>query len=336
MTVRWGIIGAGGVARRRTMPAIKKAEGAELQALMVRDLDRARKLAEEFGAKVGYDSVEALLSDEAVDAVHVATPVYLHREQVIRAAESGKHVLCEKPMAMSSKECREMIAACRANGVELMVCFLLRFHTALRKIKELIASGRLGTIMEARCQLMKWMDRDQDAWRIDPGRSGGGVLMDIGSHTLDLLSTLLGDIVEVSAVLDHRVFGWQVEDTAHVLMRFESGACGQTTVSFAVPHSESFLEVYVTEGTALVYTTTPHVEGWTIRVYADKLHPSDEGPKEWSAPSEDLYQAEVEHFARVLAGEELSLAPGIAGLRNLAVIEAAYRSAAEKRVIQVK
>lgn len=329
MTVRWGVIGASGVARRRAMPAIQKAEGAELQALMVRDLDRARRLAEEFGAKVGYDSVEALLSDEAVDAVHVATPVYLHREQVIRAAESGKHVLCEKPMAMSSKECRDMIAACRANGVELMVCFLLRFQPALRKIKKIIASGQLGTVMEARCQLMKWMPRDQDAWRIDPERSGGGVLMDIGSHTLDILSALLGDIVEVSAFLDHRVFGWKVEDTAHVLMRFESGAYGRTTVSFAVPHSESFLEVYGTKGTALVYTTTPHAEGWTIRIY------SDEGPKEWSTPSEDLYQAEVEHFARVLAGEEPSLAPGIAGLRNLAAIEAAYRSAAEKRTIQV-
>ena len=205
MPVRWGIIGAGGIAHRRTMSAMSEAENTVLQALMVRDMERARKLAEEHGARSYYDSVDGVLSDTEVDAVHIATPVYLHCKHVIQAAEHGKHVLCEKPMAMNVDECKSMIDACDQNGVHLEICFLLRFHPYYIKQKQMIADGELGEIIEARTSLMKWYPIEEGLWRRDPTRAGGGVLMDLGPHVIDLLSYLLGDTSKVSAMIDSRI-----------------------------------------------------------------------------------------------------------------------------------
>lgn len=330
MTVRWGILGASGIAHRRTMPAIQQAPHATLQALMVRDMERARKLAEEHGARAYYDRVEDLLSDSTVDAVYVATPVHLHRDFVIQAAEHGKHVLCEKPMAMNAAEGREMIAVCSAQGVMLQVGLVLRFHPALRNVREIVGSGQLGMILEARAQLLKWMPRAGDAWRTKPDMAGGGVIMDIGSHAIDLLCYLLGDVAEVMAFTGNRVFGWAVEDTGSVMLRFRDGSWGKVAVSFGVPCAESFLEVYGTEGTLLVYSDTPHVEGWRVRMYiGDEI-------KEWEVPGVVLYTEVVEHFARVVEGIEEPVAPGSVGLRNVEIIEAAYRSAREKRPVAVE
>ena len=291
MILRWGILGASGIAHRRTMPAIQQAEQAELRALMVRDKGRARKLAEEHGAQAYYDRVEDLLSDRKVDAVHVATPVYLHRDLVVQAAEQGKHVLCEKPMAMNAGECREMIAACSANGVMLQMGLVLRFHPALREVREIACSGELGMIVEARTQLLKWMPRQGDSWRIKPEMAGGGAIMDIGSHAIDLLCYLLGDVVEVSAFTGHRVFGWEVEDTGRVMLGFRNGAWGTVSVSFGVPHVESFLEAYGTEGTLLIYSDIHHVEGWRVRMYVRGEM------KEWEAHGVVLYRELVESLS---------------------------------------
>ena len=115
--VRWGVLGAGSVARRRVMPAMQAHPGCALQALMVRDLERAGQLATEFGVAHHHDRVEDLLTDPELDAVYVSSPVYLHCEHVLAAAARGRHVLCEKPMAMAPEECERMIAACDA-GVE--------------------------------------------------------------------------------------------------------------------------------------------------------------------------------------------------------------------------
>jgi predicted dehydrogenase len=123
MTIRWGIIGAGDIARKQTARAIGVAQNSRLLAVMRRDLSAARAFAAEFGAPRAYDRVEALLADPEIDAVYIATPVHAHAEQTLAAARAGKHVLVEKPMALSTAECRAMVAACRAAGVRLMVCY---------------------------------------------------------------------------------------------------------------------------------------------------------------------------------------------------------------------
>ena len=321
MAVRWGIIGAGGVARRRTMPAINQARDAELVALMVRDQARADALAKEFGARHPYSDWRALLGDAEVDAVHIATRVYLHAEQVIAAAEAGKHVLCDKPMALSTVECRRMIDACRANGVHLQVCFLMRFGSVYQRLRKEIADGRFGTILEARATIFKWLPLGDGSWRVIPEQGGGGPLMDLGAHTIDLLTFLLGPMERVSALTANRITSWRVEDTVSVLMRARSGAHALVGHSFRAKGGDQTLEINGTEASALVSSPPPGGEKPSLRI-ADA-----EGVKVEPVPFENYYQLQVEHFADSLAGKATPLATGEDGLHNLAVIEAAYRSA---------
>lgn len=321
MVVRWGIIGAGGVARRRTMPAINKARDAELAALMVRDQARAEKLAVEFGARRAYSDWRELLGDPDVDAVHVATPVHLHAEQVIAAAEAGKHVLCDKPMALSTVEARRMIEACQASRVHLQVCFLMRFSSVNQRLKREIADGRFGTVLEARATIFKHLPLADDSWRVIPEQGGGGPLMDLGAHTTDLLTYLLGPMGSAFALASNRVTLWRVEDTVTVLMRAKSGAHVVVGHSFRAKGGDQTLEIHGTERSALVSLPPPGAGTPTLRT-TDGTEAQTE-----AVPNENFYQLQVEHFADCVAGRATPVATGEDGLHNLAVIEAAYRSA---------
>ena len=135
------------MAQRRVIPAMKALEACEIGALMVRDLDRARGLAEQHGVPRCYDNADELIGDSELDAVYISSPPNLHREQVEAAARAGKHVLCEKPMALSVDECRRMMDACDAAGVHLQVCFVLRGWPTYGRVREMLASGELGQVV---------------------------------------------------------------------------------------------------------------------------------------------------------------------------------------------
>ena len=315
--IRWGVIGAGGIAHRRTMSAMNEAENTKLQALMVRDMERAKRLAQEHGAESYYDSVEGVLSDPNVDAVYIATPVYLHCHHVILAAESGKHVLCEKPMAINIDECKRMMDACNENGVHLEVCFLLRFDPYFIKIKQLVENYEMGQIIQARASFLKSYSIQDGLWRRDPNMSGGGVLMDMGAHAVDLLSYILGDVSKVTAMVNSRTTGWEVEDTATILMEMENGAFAIADTSYVIPHSDTMLEIYGTKGTALLTGGSE----WTLKLYlGDKI-------QEESKPYKNLYKPLLEHFSKCLEDKKESITSGNAGLKNIQIISAAYESA---------
>jgi predicted dehydrogenase len=314
--VRWGVLGAGGVADRQMLPNTRDLPNARLQAVMVRDLGRAQQLAEKYRAPRGYDRVQDLLADPEVDAVYVATPVNHHAAQVIAAAEHGKHVLCEKPMALNAEQCREMIAACAANGVKLMVCFPLRFVPVHQRMREIVRQGELGEIVLARVQLAKWYPLDPTAWRSDPAQAGGGVLMDLGSHLFDFLRFVVDEIQEVSAALSNRTFNLAVEDTATVRVRFRNGGHGLIDTSFGVFRASNQIEIYGTRGTLL-------------------RGPGEGGPRLFTAAGEQVlpaepvhpYRAEMEHFSRCILEDTEPLSTGWDGLRNITLIQAAYESA---------
>ncbi len=321
MSVRWGVLGAGSVARRRVMPAMNENSRCELKALMVRDLVRSEKLAEEFGADRAYDRVDALLEDPEVDAVYVSSPTYLHCEHVRAAAERGKHVFCEKPMALSPEECREMTAACERAGVHLEVCFVLRGWPVYHQVKAVVDSGRLGQVVELRAHLTKWTPREEGEWRLDPQKGGGGALMDVGSHYLDLFRYLEGDFARIAYMESSAVFGETVEESAFVTVEFKSGAHGILGVSFAVSHSGNVLEVYGTEGTLLLGK--------------DMVIITAEGEETHPAVFSDYYSGLLAHFCRCVEEGGEPMASGEDGLRNLEVIEAAYRAGREERVLEV-
>ena len=316
MALKWGVLGAGSVAQRRAMPAITKAEDAELYALLSRDGGRAQRLATEHGARTYYTTVSELLSDEALDAIYVSTPVYLHCEQVIEAAERGFHVLCDKPMAMNTEECQRMIDACQANGVHLQICFLFRFHSCFQGIKNWVAEGRLGGIVQGRVPFLKPFPIPPGAWRGNPNQGGGGSLMDLGAHGVDLLRYILGEVGQVSAFCNTVFHGYDVEETGMIMMRFENGAQGFVDTSFAAAGCDLVIEIYGTDGWVWVYND----DGWKIKL-------SSNGESQIvDSHFEDLYQSQFEHFARCVTEGEQPIVTGIDGLRTNAILAAAYES----------
>lgn len=316
--LKWGVLGASGVANRRTMPAINASRYGEIHCLFSRTEEKAKALAEKHGARRYYWDLDEFFADEEMDAVHIASPVYLHCEHVIRAAESGKHVLCEKPMAMNIDECRRMIDACESNGRHLQLCFLFRFHSCFQKIRRMVADGQLGEIVEARMPTLKWYEIDASSWRRVPEQSGGGVIIDIGAHTVDLMRFIIGsEVSKVSAFSSNRIHGYAVEDTGIVMLEFENGAFAVTDMSLACQKTDVVYEIYGTKGSLIVYNDGH----WKIRAYI--------GGKQIDEDSsfEDLYMAQVDHFAMCVEGKESPIVTGNDGLVNIKVLNAAYESA---------
>ena len=323
MILKWGVLGAGSVAQRRAIPAINKAKNAELHALLSRDAARAQQLATEYGAQTYYTTVHELLSDDTLDAVYVSTPVYLHCEQVIEAAERGFHILCDKPMAMNTEECQRMIDACQANGVHLQICFLFRFHSCFQQIKNWVQKGHLGQIVQGRVPFLKPFPIPQGAWRGNPDQGGGGCLMDLGSHGVDLLRYILGEISQVSAFCNTVFYRYDVEETGMIMMRFENGAQGVVDTSFSAAGCDLVIEIYGTDGWVWVYNDS----GWKIKL-------STNGESQIiSSPFEDLYQSQFEHFARCVTHGEKPMVNGLDGLRTNEILAAAYESNQSGKVV---
>ncbi len=316
--VAWGFIGAGGVARRRMLPAVGGHPEVTVAAVMVRDQRRAECLAEEFGAGAAYDSTDSLLADPAVEAVYIATPPHVHGEQVEAAARAGKHILLEKPMALDVATCDRMLAAVAEAGVELAVCFPLRHTGALQLLRAWLVAGELGELVYLRAQLAKWYPLDAAAWRADPAQSGGGVIMDLGSHLLDLAAWLGGEVESVGAVASRMVWDVTVEDTALITVAFASGAQAVLEVSFAVHDSRNMIELYGTSGYALA--PSPRERGTVCRR-------SVNGEEEAQPETVNVYQRELLDFGAALRGGGSPATSGADGRLNVACLAAAYRAA---------
>src|SRR5262245_2792550 len=184
--IRWGVIGAGDIVRRRVAPALRDSPRCELVAI-----SRARaSLADEakaLGAARWYPRWRDLVADPDIHSVYIATPVHVHAEQTIAAAEAGKHVLCEKPMAMTAAECDRMIAACRSNGVKLGIAYYRRFYPVVARVKAILESGEIGQPVVAHMSSFEWFDPAPDhprGWLLNPAIAGGGPMMDFGCHRL--------------------------------------------------------------------------------------------------------------------------------------------------------
>jgi len=187
-SVRWGLIGCGDIARRRVAPALRALPNCELLAVSRARAEHAESFAREFGAGRWYADWRLLLADADVEAVYIATPVHLHAQQTVAAAEAGKHVLCEKPMAMSVAECDRMIAACAANDVQLGVAYYRRFYPVVERIRVLLLMGEIGRPIVAQVNAFERFDPEPThprRWLIEKRLSGGGAMFDLGRHQLE-------------------------------------------------------------------------------------------------------------------------------------------------------
>ena len=347
MTIRFGVLGACGIAERRTIPeGIMKARNAELTAIMDVREDKVKKLSEKYGVKY-YTKEEDLLSDVDIDAVYIATPVYLHYQHVITAATKGKHILCEKSMAKTVEECEEMISTCKRNGgVKLSVGFMMRYNVYHKKIKEMLDSGEFGKQVMARAQLSCWYPEIERAWRQDPELGGGGSLIDMGSHCIDLLEMFFGRTVKVSAFTKTGTFNYRVEDTAVVILEFENGTLGIVDNCFSIPDnsSKNMLEVYGTKGSIIARGTIGQLPGGEVTAYiekdakgysAEQGSEAGEGEKVTLVP-ENAYQKEIEEFCDCIENDSEPPFTGDDGLWNQKVILAAYESSRTGKAIELK
>jgi predicted dehydrogenase len=263
--VRWGLIGCGDIARKRVAPALRDSALCELVAVSRARSELAESFAREFGARRWSADWQDFLMDYEIDAIYVATPVHLHAEQTIAAAERGKHVLCEKPMALNVAECDRMIAACRANDVKLGVAYYRHFYPAVRRVKELVDSGELGVPVVAQINAFEWFDpspSDPRAWLLDKRLSGGGPMFDFGCHRIEVLLDIFGDVRDVKATLANTFFDREVEDTATAVFQFERGTCGTLTVTHAAREPQDTFDLFCSQGSIHI----PVLNEGTMRV----------------------------------------------------------------------
>ncbi len=341
--LRWGVIGACGIARRRTIPeGIVPASNAGLEAVMDVNREGVRAVAESCGSKA-YDTIDQLLGDKAVDAVYVATPNHLHMEHVLAAARAKKHVLCEKPLALSAPDICKMISACRQAGVLLGVGFMMRFNVYHQKIRDMIRDGTLGAPVMARGQMTSWHPPSQAAWRHVPEQGGGGCVTDVASHVVDVLEMFFGRTRSVFCQCFNRVHDSAVEDTALLQLVFDSGAAGMIDVSFAVPGlaGEYVLEVYGSKGAIKGKYSLSQKPGGEFRIclieeegVATTERTYESGYKPLELEPRNTYQAEIEAFSRAVLEGGPAPVSAEDGLWNHVVVEAAYESARTGRPIE--
>ena len=343
--IAWGVIGACGIARRRTIPeGIVPAENASLEALTDVNEEGAREMAAKFGARV-HKTLDELLSDRTVKAVYVATPNYLHKEHVLAAARAGKHVLCEKPLALNVADIREMIRACEQAGVLLGVGFMMRFNVYHRKIRDMIVDGSLGTPVHARGQMTSWHPPGGDHWRHLPEQGGGGCVTDVGAHVVDVMEMFFGRTKRVFCQCFHRVHDSPVEDTALLQLVFESGVPAMIDVSFCVPSqaNEYVLEVYGSNGAVKCKYTLAQLPGGEVRaclvqdlggVQAQEKARYKAGYAPVELATHNTYQSEIEAFSQAILDGRPAPVSGEDGLWNHVVIEAAYESARTGKPIE--
>ena len=333
--IKWGVIGSGRIAERRTIPGILEATNAELSMIMDTNAENVERLGKQLGVAYTTDIDELLASD--VEAVYIATPVFCHKDHAIKAAKAKKHILLEKPIGMSTAEAGEILRVCEAEGVKIAMGFMMRYHAHHAEAKKLIAEGAIGDVVSMRGQFCSWYPKMPGAWRQTKAMSGGGALMDLGVHCIDLLQYISGQkIKRVSGLCSTLTFDYEIDDSASVLFQTEQGAHGYVDANFNVRDdvSDTKLEFYGTKGSIVCYGTVSQEEIGSTKVsvslkgqgYDINHERGEQEVYELTHVKESLYKKEVESFGlSILKGTPIQV-PATDGAYIQRICEAAYES----------
>lgn len=220
--LNWIVIGVGDITIRRVIPAIQAEPRSTLYGIVTREASKAAP----YGVRT-WASLAGALTDAAVDAVYVATPVLLHAPQTIQSLRAGKHVICEKPMAMNEPEARSMVQAAEQSRRQFGVAYYRRCYPKVQRAKQLLQEGAIGKPVVAELTNHMWFDgTGSRSWLVDPAKAGGGPLFDIASHRIDVLNFWFGKPLRVTAQLSNVVHHYAVEDNATLMIEYESGVRG--------------------------------------------------------------------------------------------------------------
>jgi 1,5-anhydro-D-fructose reductase (1,5-anhydro-D-mannitol-forming) len=329
--IGWGFVGASTWARRWMIPAVRATTRGAAVAVCSTSRERGDSVVRECGLRRAYSTLEHLLADPEVDAVYISTRNELHAAQAIASARAGKHVLCEKPLALSLADAREIQAECERAGVLLAVNHHLRVSAPLMRMHELIAAGTIGDVVALRIFHARSLLPELRTWRIDRDQPGGGVILDITVHDADLARYLLDDEVqEVTAVSSSGELGdgGAVDDSVMGVMRMRRGTLVSFHDSFVVPHAPTGVEVHGSEGSLIA--TDALLPDPTGRL---QIQRGDERATVEIPDRAPIYELVVERFMHAIDGDGTVVAGGDDGIRSLAVAAAAVESAATGRSV---
>lgn len=331
-TIGWGLVGASNIARSYMVRAINAQPNSTVVGVMSSDPTRAEVFAREHGIPTAYGSIEALLSDPAVDAVYISTTNEHHKPQAVAAAKAGKHVLCEKPLALTVDDAREIVAACAAAGVTLGTNHHLRNAVTHRAIKRLIADGTIGTPLAARVFHAVFLPEKLQSWRVKNPAAGGGVILDITVHDADTLRFTLGaePVEAVALTASQGMASEGLADAVMGVLRFDNGVLAQFHDAFTIRHAKTGIEYHGTDGSIIAADVmTQEPKGTIVLRRGDAEEAIDPGPPE------DLYANSVRAFNAAILGAGVPSASGHDGVRSLATALAVAESAATGRATSI-
>jgi predicted dehydrogenase len=315
--MNFGILGCGGIADRRTIPGMIKSDKVRIVAVEDVSEEITKSIAQKYEVETTYTNEDELFRDDAIDAVYIGSPAHVHMDQVRKAADAGKHILCEKPLTISVKETEKTIDYCEGKGDPVM----------------------------GRGQLTCWYPPMEGVWRQDPSRGGGGALMDMAIHTVDILRYLFGEVEAVSSFNGTETHGYDVEDSGVILLKFKNRAYGVCDSFFNIPDeaAKGVLEVYGTRGSLMAEGTISQVAGGRMMAYLQKEGKGYDAqqerigikPEEIKAELKNMYLAEVEDFIDAVEKKRRPMNSGEEALRNFQIIQAAYRSQKTGKVVKL-
>ena len=328
----WGFIGASTIAKSWVIPAVKTC-GGFAKAVYSSNSERGQHYAKENDIEYASQTLEDLLSDSSIDAVYISTTNELHKEQCLTAAAAGKHVLCEKPLALSLEDALEMQKACQAAGVVMATNHHLRNAVTHQTMRELVKSGELGDILSVRVFHAVYLPENLQGWRINSPKAGGGVILDITVHDADTLRFILDDEVEeVTAMSTSQGMAQAgLADSVMGVMRFKSGVLAQFHDSFTTAHAHTGLEIHGSEASLFAKDVMTQEAIGTILLKRGEEEGFIELPN-----AHNLYEHAIQHFHTAMAGQGEPFVTAEDGIKSLAIALAVQESCELGKTVKVK
>ncbi len=341
-----GVIGCGAIAKYAHLPGYAQFDDVEIAALADINKKRLQEMAETFGVKESglYTDYLELLERDDIQAVSICTPNYLHAEMTIAAAEAGKHILCEKPMAMTVEEAVKMIEATEKAGVTLMMGFSHRFQNFNQLAKKLVDQGLIGDLFMIRVRFAhegpytSWYATSD--WFFNPREAGGGALLDMGIHAIDICRWFGGEITSISAKIATLKKDIDAEDNAIALLTFPGKCLGYFEVGWTSKPGFTGIELYGSEGSMIIDYATP-IKVLTTKDWPEEVEASLKRGMmgKWYYPKGvegGGWLVEVAHFVKCLKENKKPLTTGEDGLAAVKVAKAAYDSALSGKVVEIE
>lgn len=307
--IKWGVLGYARIAEKAVIPAILKASNSELYAIASRSTDKLKECQERFGCSKVYDNYDKLLDDAEVQAVYIPLPNALHKEWTIKAARKGKHVLCEKPIALNTAECMEMIEECEKNNVKLMEAFMYRYTDRTKKVKELLSSGVIGEVKRINSSFSFFLDRENTI-KVDP-TLGGGSLYDVGCYPINFIGMIMGS-TPVSMSAQYELENG-IDVTFSAVLKYENGVICNIQSAFN-SFFTNYTEIIGTKGIIQIPDTFQGSAGNITVITA-------EGKKDVPVRESERYVLEVEDFANAIMNDRKPMFDLEETVRNMKIIE---------------